>query len=72
MDLRSRAEEHSGEPVVLLDGLNTQTEKADQGLVLYTEAMAAEDDALLAGVPVDSGEQGPGQAPEPAIAAERP
>ena len=60
MDLRSRAEEHSGEAVVLLDGLNSQAEKAIRGLVLYTEAMAAEDDALLAGVPVDSGEQGPG------------
>jgi hypothetical protein len=60
MDPRSGAEEHSGEAVVLLDGLNSQAEKAIRGLVLYTEAMAAEDDALLAGVPVDSGEQGPG------------
>jgi hypothetical protein len=60
MDPRSGAEEHSGEAVVLLDGLNPQAEKAIRGLVLYTEAMAAEDDALLAGVPVDSVEQVPG------------
>jgi hypothetical protein len=60
MDPWSAAEEHSGEPVVFLDGLTPQSEKADQGLVPDTEAMAAEGDALLAGGPVESGEQAPG------------
>ena len=42
---------------LFLDGLSPQGQKAAQEPVLYTEAMAAEDDDLLAGVSVDNEEQ---------------
>lgn len=42
---------------LFLDFLSRQALKADDGPVLYSEAMAAEDDDLLAGVTVDGGEQ---------------
>ena len=43
---------------LFLDFLSRQALTADQGPVLYTEAMAADDDELLAGVTVDAaGEQ---------------
>lgn len=40
---------------LFLDFLSRQALTAEQGPVLYTEAMAAEDEELLAGVGVDSG-----------------
>ena len=43
---------------LFLDFLSRQALTSDQGPVLYTEAMAADDDELLAGVTVDAaGEQ---------------
>jgi hypothetical protein len=39
---------------LFLDFLSRQTLTADQGPVLYTEAMAADDDELLAGVTVEA------------------
>jgi len=39
---------------LFLDFLSRQALTADQGPVLYTEAMAADDDELLAGVTVDA------------------
>jgi antitoxin PrlF len=41
---------------LFLDGLSPQVQKAAQEPLLYTEAMAAEDDDLLAGVAVDNEE----------------
>ena len=41
---------------LFLDGLSPQVQKAAQEPLLYTEAMAAEDDDLLAGVSVDNEE----------------
>ena len=41
---------------LFLDSLSPQGQKAAQEPVLYTEAMAAEDDDLLAGVSVDNEE----------------
>jgi hypothetical protein len=41
---------------LFLDGLSPQGQKAAQEPLLYTEAMAAEDDDLLAGVSVDNEE----------------
>lgn len=43
-----------------LDFLSRQALTADDGPVPYTEAMAAEDDDLLAGVTVDFGEEATG------------
>ena len=45
---------------LFLDFLSRQALTADDGPVLYSEAMAAEDDDLLAGVTVDCGEQASG------------
>ena len=42
--------------LLFLDGLSPQGQKAAQEPLLYTEAMAAEDDDLLAGVSVDNEE----------------
>lgn len=42
---------------LFLDGLSPQGQKAAQEPLPYTEAMAAEDDELLAGVSVDNEEQ---------------
>jgi antitoxin PrlF len=42
---------------LFLDFLSRQTLTADQGAVLYTEAMAADDDELLAGVTVDAADE---------------
>jgi antitoxin PrlF len=39
---------------LFLDFLSRQALTADQGPVLFTEAMAADDDELLAGVTVDA------------------
>jgi antitoxin PrlF len=39
---------------LFLDFLSRQALTSDPGPVLYTEAMAADDDALLAGVTVDA------------------
>jgi hypothetical protein len=39
---------------LFLDFLSRQALMADQGPVLYTEAMATDDDELLAGVKVDA------------------
>jgi hypothetical protein len=41
---------------LFLDGLSPRGQKAAQEPLLYTEAMAAEDDDLLAGVSVDNEE----------------
>ncbi len=48
------AEEDSLMLGLFLDFLSRQALSADQGPVLYTEAMAADDDELLAGVTVDA------------------
>ena len=48
------AEEDSLMLGLFLDFLSRQALTADQGPVLYTEAMAADDDELLAGVTVDA------------------
>jgi antitoxin PrlF len=45
---------------LFLDVLSRQALSTDQAPVLYTEAMAAEDDDLLAGVSVDAGQEAPG------------
>jgi antitoxin PrlF len=42
---------------LFLDFLSRQALTADQGPVLYTEAMAADDDELLAGVAVDAADE---------------
>ena len=42
---------------LFLDGLSPQGQKVAQEPLVYTEAMAAEDDDLLAGVSVDNEEQ---------------
>lgn len=51
---RGEAEQDSLLLGLFLDFLSRQALKADQGPVLYTEAMAAEDDELLAGVTADA------------------
>jgi antitoxin PrlF len=51
---QGEAEEDSLLLGLFLDFLSRQALKADQGPVLYSEAMAAEDDALLAGVTIDA------------------
>jgi hypothetical protein len=45
---------------IFLDFPSSQALSSDQGPVLYTEAMAAEDDDLLAGLSVDAGQEAPG------------
>jgi hypothetical protein len=57
MDHRIGDEENNLFIGLFLDGLSPQGQTATQEPVLYTEAMAAEDDDLLAGVPVDDEEQ---------------
>jgi len=42
---------------LFLDFLSRQALTADQGPVLFTEAMAADDDELLAGVAVDAADE---------------
>ena len=42
---------------LFLDFLSRQALTSDQGPVLYTEAMAADDDELLAGVTVDAADE---------------
>jgi antitoxin PrlF len=54
------AEEDSLRLGLFLDFLSRQALSSDQGPVLYTEAMAAEDDDRLAGVSVDAGQEAPG------------
>ena len=44
---------------LFLDFLSRQALTADAGPVLYTEAMAAEDEELLAGVSVDAADEQP-------------
>jgi antitoxin PrlF len=51
---QGQAEEDSLMLGLFLDFLSRQALTADQGPVLYTEAMAADDDELLAGVSVDA------------------
>ena len=51
------AEEDSLMLGLFLDFLSRQALTADQGPVLYTEAMAADDDELLAGVAVDAADE---------------
>ena len=51
---QGEAEEDSLMLGLFLDFLSRQALTADQGPVLYTEAMAADDDELLAGVTVDA------------------
>jgi len=50
---QGEAEEDSLTLGLFLDFLSRQALTTDQGPVLYTEAMAADEDALLAGVTVD-------------------
>ena len=57
MDHRIDDEENNKFVGLFLDGLSPQGQKAAQEPVLYTEAMAAEDDDLLAGVSVDNEEK---------------
>lgn len=57
MDHRIDDEENNKFVGLFLDGLSPQGQKAAQEPLLYTEAMAAEDDDLLAGVSVDNEEQ---------------
>jgi hypothetical protein len=52
---QSEADENSLMLGFFLDFLSRQALNAEQGPVPYTEAMAAEDDELLAGVTVDGG-----------------
>jgi antitoxin PrlF len=52
---RSEADENSLMLGLFLDFLSRQALSADQGPAPYTEAMAADDEELLAGVTVDSG-----------------
>ena len=56
MDHRIGDEENIHFVGLFLDGLSPQGQKAAQEPVLYTEAMAADDDDLLAGVSVDNEE----------------
>jgi antitoxin PrlF len=51
---QGEAEEDSLMLGLFLDFLSRQALTSDQGPVLYTEAMAADDDELLAGVTVDA------------------
>jgi antitoxin PrlF len=51
---QAEAEEDSLMLGLFLDFLSRQALASDQGPVLYTEAMAADDDELLAGVTVDA------------------
>ena len=51
---QGQAEEDSLMLGLFLDFLSRQALTADQGPELYTEAMAADDDELLAGVSVDA------------------
>ena len=51
------AEEDSLMLGLFLDFLSREALTADQGPVLYSEAMAAEDDALLAGVTVGAADE---------------
>ena len=51
---QGEAEENTLMLGLFLDFLSRQALTADQGPVLYTEAMAADDDELLAGVTVDA------------------
>lgn len=51
------AEEESLMLGLFLDFLSRQALTSDQGPVLYTEAMAADDDALLAGVTIDAADE---------------
>ena len=53
MDHRIGDEENNKFVGLFLDGLSPQGQKAAQEPLLYTAAMAAEDDDLLAGVSVD-------------------
>ena len=52
--LQGEAEEDSLMLELFLDFLSRQALTADQGPLLYTEAMAADDDELLAGASVDA------------------
>ena len=59
--LRLEPEQQQGEPIedtqmlgLFPDVLSRQALMADQGPVLYTEAVATDDDGLLAGVMVDA------------------
>lgn len=52
---QSEADENSLMLGLFLDFLSRQALSADQGPVPYTEAMAADDEELLAGVTVNSG-----------------
>jgi antitoxin PrlF len=54
---QGEAEEDSLMHGLFLDVLSRQALTADQGPVLYTEAMAADDDELLAGVAVDAADE---------------
>ncbi len=54
---QGEAEEDSLMLGLFLDFLSRQALTADQGPVLYTEAMAADDDELLAGVTVEAAEE---------------
>jgi len=54
---QGEAEEDSLMLGLFLDFLSRQALTADQGPVLYTEAMAADDDELLAGVTVDAADE---------------
>ena len=51
------AEEESLMLGLFLDFLSRQALTSDQGPVLYTEAMAADDDALRAGVTIDAADE---------------
>lgn len=51
------AEEESLMLGLFLDFLSRQALTSEQGPVLYTEAMAADDDALLAGVTIDAADE---------------
>ena len=53
----SEAEEEGLMLGLFLDFLSRQALTTDQGPVLYTEAMAAEDDELLAGVTVEAADE---------------
>jgi antitoxin PrlF len=57
---QSEADENSLMLGFFLDFLSRQALTSDQGPVLYNEAMAADDDDLLAGVVLDTAEEGPG------------
>ena len=57
--LNTDAEEDSLMLGLFLHFLSRQALSSDQAPVLHTEAMAAEDDDLLAGVSVDAGQEAP-------------